>query len=175
MLARIYNHLLAPKIRFARASVAARSQGMHAIRVLGGNMEPTLRLGDVALYKADGLDAIGRGEVVVVQHAHYFGGDAVPLRIIGLPGDSIEIHDGQLLVNGQAAAEPYLFAASAESEYSTQFASTSVPEAHAFMLGDCRDNSNDSRLLGAIPLAAVVGKVKQAHALDSSNSRRAIR
>jgi signal peptidase I len=138
-------------------------------------MEPTLRLGEVALYTTESVDEFVHGEVVVVKHPDYYGGDAVPLRIVGLGGDVVEIENGQLLVNHKAKPEPYLLGAAAENDFSKQLSVASVPEAFAFMLGDCRDNSNDSRLLGPMPLEAIVGKVKMVHPLDSPKTPRAVR
>lgn len=138
-------------------------------------MEPTLRLGEVALYTTVSIDSFVHGEVVVVKHPDYYGGDAVPLRIVGLAGDVVEIENGQLLVNRQTQPEPYLLGAATDSDCSRQLSAASVPEAFAFMLGDCRDNSNDSRFLGPMPLRAIVGKVTMVHPLASPKTPRAVR
>jgi signal peptidase I len=175
VLIRIYNHFLAPKIRLARASAAARSSGLLAFQVLGGNMEPTLRLGEVALYKRQEPSSLCLGDVVTLAHQSYFEGVKVPLRIVGLAGDRVELKAGQLYLNGQVNPEPYQLTAAAESEYSRDFPCTSVPEAHAFLLGDCRDNSKDSRLLGPIPFAALVGKIVLVHPLDNPREQRPVR
>lgn len=134
-----------------------------------------MRIGEVALYTNQALQGLFYGEVVVVKHPDYFGGDEVPLRIVGLGGDTVGIENGQLMVNGQVKLEPYLFGAAAENEFSRELRATDVPEAFAFLLGDCRDNSNDSRFLGPIPLQAIVGKVKLVHPLDSPETPRAVR
>ena len=75
-------------------------------------------------------------------------------RVAGLPGETIEIRDGTLLVDGVAYAEPYL-AGTAGAD----FGPVTVPAGHLFFLGDNRANSSDSRSrLGFVPLERVVGR-----------------
>jgi signal peptidase I len=138
-------------------------------------MEPTFCLGEVALYSSLGTSPIRHEDVVVVSHPSFYKGDCVPLRVAALGGDLVSIADGQLHLNGKSKPEPYLLGAAAESDYSRNFDPITVPEAHAFLLGDCRDNSNDSRLLGPVPLAAIVGKVQAAHTLADPSSQRLVR
>jgi signal peptidase I len=76
-------------------------------------------------------------------------------RVIGLPGDTVELRDGKLYVDGDPVAQPYL---SGEQDL-RDFGPTTVPAASLFVLGDNRLNSNDSRFgLGFVPQDRVIGK-----------------
>jgi len=75
-------------------------------------------------------------------------------RVIGLPGDHVEITDGQVLVNGVAIDEPYV-----DFEDLRSSGPFDVPEGMLFVLGDNRPNSSDSRFgLGYIAIDDVVGR-----------------
>jgi len=74
-------------------------------------------------------------------------------RVIGLPGDTIEIRDGSVYRNGERLEEPYLME---DTMYGREETYT-VPEGHVFVLGDNRNNSMDSRVLGPIPMDNIKG------------------
>jgi len=73
-------------------------------------------------------------------------------RVIGLPGDQIDIEDGVVMVNGSALKEPYI----AEPPLSNFH--TKVPEECLFCMGDNRNNSSDSRYWGPMPLTNLKGQ-----------------
>jgi signal peptidase I len=100
-----------------------------------------------------GLKGPKRGDVVVIR-VESQGEELLIKRVIGLPGDVVEIHDGQVFVNSQPLSEPYV----AGSVTTGFYAPTAVPPLHIFVLGDNRGFSNDSRSFGTIPLEAVVGR-----------------
>jgi signal peptidase I len=76
-------------------------------------------------------------------------------RVIGLPGETVEVREGQVFVDGRPLTEPYL---SPIKDVST-FPPHTVPKDSLFVMGDNRTNSQDSRsLLGDIPLEKVIGK-----------------
>ena len=86
-------------------------------------------------------------------------------RVIGLPGDTIELKDGKVYRNGKKISEPYLDPYDTPN-YETgglQYTSESkitIPEGHIFVMGDNRNNSSDSRVIGPVPIENVIGKLK---------------
>ncbi|USK92139.1 signal peptidase I [Rossellomorea marisflavi] len=88
-------------------------------------------------------------------------------RVIGLPGDTIEFKNDTLYVNGKAYDEPYLddqkMARAGDLTEPFKLEDTAVgqktvPEGTVFVMGDNRQNSEDSRMIGAIPMDQIVGK-----------------
>ncbi len=75
-------------------------------------------------------------------------------RVIGKPGDVLEFKDNQVYRNGQLLVEPYI----KEKMVNQPDAKVVVPEKHVFVMGDNRNNSMDSRVIGVIPLDHVMGK-----------------
>lgn len=81
-------------------------------------------------------------------------------RVVGLPGDCVEIRDGMLYINREMYDEPYIQRAY-RSGGLNNFGPYTVPEDHYFVLGDHRNNSNDSRLQGAISRDMIIGHVRR--------------
>jgi signal peptidase I len=76
-------------------------------------------------------------------------------RVIGAPGDTIEIREGQVWLNGSELREPYV-----PDEYRdpSNMAPIRIPPGHYFVMGDHRSASNDSRTWGPLPVQAIYGK-----------------
>jgi signal peptidase I len=133
-----------------------------ATRVHGQSMEPNLHTDQRLvveklsynrfLRQYFAFDGPEYGDVVVIRIPTQ-GNELLIKRVIGLPGDVIEIHDGQVFVNGQSLNEPYLPNRTAGS-----YGPTTVPPLNIFVLGDNRNFSNDSRSFGTVPLKSVVGR-----------------
>ncbi len=81
--------------------------------------------------------------------------NAVPLikRVVGLPGDTVEIKDGAVYLNGEELIEPYL-----NQDTRGDMPARIVPEGNVFVLGDNRARSNDSRYFGMVPFENIQGR-----------------
>jgi len=101
-----------------------------------------------------------RGDVVVFTPPPPGEDKPYIKRIIGLPGDTVEIRDEGVYVDGQRLNEPYLEGISTSCRPITDFCGppVTVPEGHLFVLGDNRNNSEDSRYFGPVPEGNVIGK-----------------
>jgi signal peptidase I len=75
-------------------------------------------------------------------------------RVVAVGGDTVEIREGKLLVNGEAVPEHYV----STSRLWRTMAATRIKSGELFVLGDNRDNSEDSRYWGTVPESAVVGE-----------------
>lgn len=119
------------------------------------SMEPTLHEGQyLIIFKlAYRLHPPERGDIIVL-HPPNSAEDAIPYikRLMGLPGDHIEIHDGRVWINGQALNEPYI------SGPPTYTGSWVLGADQYFVLGDNRNNSSDSHAWGAITEEDIIGK-----------------
>ncbi|MBN1991792.1 MAG: signal peptidase I [Anaerolineae bacterium] len=92
------------------------------------------------------------GDVVVFEPPSHPGEDYVK-RIVGLPGETIEITGGKIYINGQELPEPFQ-----PKTPAYQLAPQVVPEGHVYVLGDNRNNSNDSHNWGPLPIENIVGR-----------------
>lgn len=75
-------------------------------------------------------------------------------RVVALPGERVEAHDGRVFVDGRLLVEPYLPA----GVQTSSFAPRVVPPGRLWVMGDNRGNSSDSRVFGPIRAATVVGR-----------------
>lgn len=123
------------------------------IRVDGYSMEPTLHNGEFVIVNkmAYRLGNPQHGDVIVFHYPRDPEQEYIK-RIVGLPGDRVQVRDGQVYVNDQLINEPYIAAA---PKYQSEW---SVPENALFVLGDNRNNSSDSHNWGPVPMEYVVGK-----------------
>jgi signal peptidase I len=121
-------------------------------RIDGNSMNPTLLNGEYLLISnfAYQLDEPERGDIIVFRHPR----SELNLikRVIGLPGDTIDIQNGQVSVNGVAVDEPYI---QAPPTYNSSWV---VPADEYFVLGDNRNNSSDSHAWGFLPNDHILGK-----------------
>jgi signal peptidase I len=123
------------------------------IRVDGISMEPTLKDGEFVLINklAYKWGEPGLGDVIVFHFPRDPEQEYIK-RVIGLPGNTVNITNGKVYINGDVLEEPYI---NAKPDYQSQW---QVPEEHLFVLGDNRNNSSDSHRWGPVPMEYVVGK-----------------
>ena len=127
-----------------------------AFRVQGTSMEPLLLDGERIvvnkfIYR---FQPIERGDVVVFWYPRDPTVSFIK-RVVGLPGDQVEIRAGRLLVNGMPVREAYLPEAFRDAD---NFPPTEVRKGFYFVLGDHRRSSNDSRSWGEVPERYIYGR-----------------
>jgi len=123
------------------------------VRVDGYSMRPTLEDGEFVLVSKLSYfwGDVTRGDIVVF-HFPLNPEEELIKRVIGLPGDRVMVENGQVYVNGQAISEPYI------AQSPLYLGEWLVEENHLFVLGDNRNNSNDSKDWGLMPMENLVGK-----------------
>ncbi|HUR26571.1 MAG TPA: signal peptidase I [Planctomycetota bacterium] len=124
--------------------------------VRGSSMAPGIHDGDriVVDHLAYLLGTVERGDIVVLKYPLDPSLDYIK-RVIGLPGDEVQIDDGHVYVNGEELTEPYVASSDLLSRTNVR-----VQPAHYFVLGDNRPRSSDSREFGQVPMDYVRGKVE---------------
>ena len=123
------------------------------VRVYNVSMQPTLYEGNLLVVNklAYKLGEPKRGDIIVFHYQGTLTEDYIK-RVIGLPGDTIDIGGGVVRVNGQAITEPYI------AELPGYTGTWKVPEGELFVLGDNRNRSSDSHDWGFVKQEWVVGK-----------------
>ena len=151
---------------------------VQAFKIPTGSMEKSLLIGDHLLVNkfvfgptstlfeqvVTPTKAVQRGDILVFKYPQEPERDFIK-RVIGLPGETLEVRRKQLYIDGVRLNEPYLqdrmpvlepgFIALDRRD---NFGPVAVPADHYFMMGDNRDNSEDSRFWGPLPHAYVKGK-----------------
>jgi signal peptidase I len=155
---------------------------VQAFKIPTGSMEENLLIGDHLLVNkfvfaptANGVERavlpvvpIKRGDVIVFKYPEEPDRDFIK-RVIGLPGETVEVREKKVYIDGKPLDEPYahyLLPISTPSEYHEvtsfdvrdRYGPVTVPADHYFVMGDNRDNSQDSRYWGFLPRGYVKGK-----------------
>ncbi|MDA1241448.1 MAG: signal peptidase I [Chloroflexi bacterium] len=145
----------------------------HNYRVDGNSMVPTFHDGEALIVNRLAYRTLNLGWVPGIGRDHWqpFGtpeqGDVVIFvaqrvpkerdfvkRVIAVPGQTVAVRGGRVIVDGVAYAEPYI---SAPPNY--EYAPQTVPPGKLFVLGDNRNNSQDSHLIGMVDMGEVIGRV----------------
>ncbi len=159
----------------------ARIFAFQAFKIPTGSMEDNLKIGDHIIvnkfiYGPEPtpwkgflpLRDIRRGDIIVFRYPLQPDTDFVK-RVIGLPGDTVEIRDKLVSINGKPLDEPYVVhvdptiyplqpALPEPYRSRDQFGPYSVPAGHYFAMGDNRDRSSDSRYWGTVPRSMIKGR-----------------
>jgi signal peptidase I len=164
-------------------TVVIRGLVVQAFRIPTGSMENTLLVGDflfvnklvygseidigaaghrILYYRFPAIRQPQRGDVIVFRYPDDPSRDFIK-RCVATEGQTVEIRDKTLYVDGKAQVEPYVIHSDdkvipKEINGRDNFGPTVVPKGHLFMMGDNRDNSHDSRFWGPLPLTLIKGK-----------------
>jgi signal peptidase I len=155
---------------------------VQAFQIPTGSMEPTLLIGDFLLVNklvyANTLSPLeevvlprknlSRQDIVVFKYPNDLSKDFVK-RVIGLPGETLEIKNKQVFINGTPLEEGYkvhnddqIYSKNDYYHYDDNirdnFGPVTVPPGHIFVMGDNRDDSADSRYWGVLPLTLLKGR-----------------
>ncbi|HSJ49777.1 MAG TPA: signal peptidase I [Actinomycetota bacterium] len=154
---------------------------IQAFYIPSESMTPTLEVGDRVFVNKVTVGDVGRGQVIVFENPHpgaiphrgvvdgflHWLGEGIGLaraededfikRAVGLPGETIEIRDDVVYIDGGVLDEPYLPGGAASCN--GEFPPTRIPQGNLFVMGDNRCNSADSRYgLGFVPVEKVIGR-----------------
>jgi signal peptidase I len=163
-------------------ALLVRTWVFQAFKIPSGSMEPNLLIGDHLIVNkmsfAPAATAteravlprrdIRRGDVIVFKSPEEPDRDLIK-RVIGLPGDRLELRRKLMYVNGNRLDEPYVQfleplaplgddAPSKPGDLREEYGPVTVPDGQYFMMGDNRDNSQDSRYWGFLPASYVKGR-----------------
>jgi signal peptidase I len=155
-------------------SVRARIFGVDIYRIPSKSMEPGLVPGDYIFVSNIAYQNVQPQvkDVIVFYDSNAISSSkkvAFIKRIVAMSGDKIKIVKGKVYVNGVHIQEPYVQESQNNSQYSQFMVETMIPSGELFVLGDNRDNSNDSRIFGAVSSKGVIGKAT--NLLYGSNGR----
>jgi signal peptidase I len=156
-----------------------RTWAVQAFKIPTGSMENNLLIGDHLLVNKfvfgpamSGLERtlmpmqeIRRHDVVVFKYPDEPERDFIK-RVVGLPGDTLELRNKKVYVNGQPLDEPFVHFLDPVSESSEitsfdvreRYGPVRVPDGQYFVMGDNRDNSQDSRYWGFLPRSYIKGR-----------------
>ena len=158
-----------------------RTFGFQAFKIPTGSMEPNLLVGDHLLVNKfafaptlSGVERavlpirpVERGEVLVFKFPEEPERDFIK-RVIGLPGETLELRNQVIYINGAPLVEPYahyqlppagqMATGGENGDVRRKYGPVTIPEGHYFMMGDNRDDSQDSRYWGFLPAAYVKGR-----------------
>ncbi|MFL6063948.1 MAG: signal peptidase I [Friedmanniella sp.] len=135
--------------------VAGRLTVCDPVRVSSGSMAPTVCTGDIVI--VDHLAPRGNLQVgdIVTFPSPITDAEQIK-RVVALGGQSVEIADAVLQVDGRPVAEPYVDTASIDGVY---FGPVTVPDGTVFLMGDDREVSVDSRAYGPVPVSRIDGRL----------------
>ena len=154
-----YLAILALILTFGQTLISSRGSllGFELYSIPSRSMMPTLQPDDYIAVDTQDL-SLKVGDVVVFRYPNNRQ-TLLTQRIVALGNDRVAIENGQVILNGEPEIVASVDDSFRRNEVSISMAERVVPEGQVFVLGDWRDNSNDSRYWGTFPESDVIGKV----------------
>ena len=168
----------------AFAGMSYPDSGTESYSIPSGSMQPTLQIGDyvIGIHRSAPDEPLARG--TIITHVDESSGSIYVSRLIGLPGDTVEMRDGRLILNGvPIPTEPdgtwrdhsggefdrlqetlpdgtsYIVLDSGTNRPLDDMAPLTIPAGHVFLLGDNRDNARDDRVTGPTPIGNLEAEI----------------
>ena len=148
---------------------------IQAFKIPSGSMRETLIEGDRLMVnklrygpkipfsknRLPGLRQPKRGDIIVFIFPEDPKRDFIK-RLIALPGETVEIRNGSIYINGQMVADPPIkdIMYYNRGRYGEEGVKTQVPDGHVFVLGDNSGSSHDSRYWGFVPMENIIGRAE---------------
>jgi signal peptidase I len=149
---------------------------VQAFKIPSGSMEPTLLVGDHLLVNKFiygiklpflrktiiPISQPQREDIIVFIYPRDRSKDFIK-RVIGLPGEKVEVRDRKIFINGKPIKDPHAYYSNnreSEENFGSEggFQTMVVPKGYYFVMGDNRDHSYDSRFWGPVPSELIIGK-----------------
>lgn len=117
------------------------------------SMHPAIRDGDIVIFYRFDKNYVASDSIVV-----QYDGKLQARRVVAIAGDTVDLQDGKLMINGSTQVEREIHEATERLETAIEFPLT-VGEGEVFVLGDGREHATDSRVYGTVPIEKSLGKV----------------
>lgn len=121
------------------------------LEVISSSMEPTLSIGDRII--SIKVEDIKRKDIVIL-YPPKGKKEILTKRVIGLPGENLKIKDGFVYINGEKIEEPYI-----KEKPNYEIEEIKIPTGKYFLLGDNRNESEDSSIWGPVEKENIIGKI----------------
>jgi len=118
------------------------------------SMSPAIRDGDLVVFNRHSADSYQARDAIVLEH----GGQTQVRRVVATEGDSVDITESGLVINGALQQEPEIYEKTERYQEGGEFPLT-VPAGQVFVLGDNRTGAADSRIYGCVETKETLGKV----------------
>ena len=144
---------------FVEARSLGLSPGSRTVHVIGIAMAPTIDDGDYVLFRPYGTASPAVGDIILMRDPYDPSREFIK-RIVATPGQTIEIRNAKVIVDGQPLGEPYVSQEpwTASADWPLGRSAVTLGAGEYFVLGDNRNHSADSRVFGPIRRGEISGR-----------------